>query len=75
MASLVGGGLSDELKQATFSIGLKGVQPDDVPKVEELITPTMCVRTRLSLRKRREIGERSEEQTLVVKLRRKKESG
>ena len=42
---------------------------------EELIAPTMGVRRRLSLRKRREIGERSEEQTLVVKLRRKKESG
>ena len=35
-AAIVGGGLSNELKQATFSIGLKGVQPDDVQKVEQL---------------------------------------
>merc|ERR1719424_1457850 len=37
----MGGGLSDELKQATFSIGLKGVKPDDVPKVEELAVSTL----------------------------------
>jgi len=40
-ASLMGGGLSDELKQATFSIGLKGVQPADVPKVEALAIETL----------------------------------
>mgnify|MGYP001370779372 CR=1 FL=1 len=38
--NVMGGGLSDELKQATFSIGLKGVSKDDVPKVEELATST-----------------------------------
>ena len=33
-AALMGRGLADELKQATFSIGLKGVAKEDVPKVE-----------------------------------------
>lgn len=41
-AAIMGGGVSDELKQATFSIGLKGVKPDDVPKVEELATSTLA---------------------------------
>jgi len=36
-ASVIGGGLSDELKQATFSVGLKGVRPENVPEVEKLI--------------------------------------
>merc|ERR1740116_242411 len=40
-AALMGGGVSDELKQATFSIGLKGVQGDDVPKVEALVVETL----------------------------------
>merc|ERR1719502_2663258 len=40
--ALMGGGLSDELKQATFSIGLKGVKKEDVPKVEELATSTLA---------------------------------
>ena len=40
-AAIMGGGLSDELKQATFSIGLKGVKPEDVPKVEELAVSTL----------------------------------
>merc|ERR1711968_226751 len=35
--SVMGGGLSDELLQATFSVGLKGVQKDDVSKVKTLI--------------------------------------
>ena len=35
--SVTGGGLSDELLQATFSVGLKGVQKDDISKVETLI--------------------------------------
>lgn len=34
---LAGGGLSDELLQATYGIGLKGVQPADVDKVEPLV--------------------------------------
>merc|ERR1712161_76173 len=36
-----GGGLSDELLQATFSIGMKGVKVDDVSKLEQLITDTL----------------------------------
>jgi Zn-dependent M16 (insulinase) family peptidase len=35
--SLSGGGLSDELLQATYSIGLKGVEAENVPKIEALI--------------------------------------
>ena len=40
-AAVTGGGLSDELLQATFSVGLKGVQQDNVPKVEKLILETL----------------------------------
>jgi len=36
-SSVIGGGLSDELLQATFSIGLKGVSTENVEKVETLI--------------------------------------
>uniref|UniRef100_A0A7S2FA16 Peptidase M16C associated domain-containing protein n=1 Tax=Octactis speculum TaxID=3111310 RepID=A0A7S2FA16_9STRA len=36
-SAVIGGGLSDELSQATFSIGLKGVAPEDASKVEELV--------------------------------------
>eukprot|EP01031_Cornospumella_fuschlensis_P030203 gene30203-36483_t len=36
--SVTGGGLSDELLQATFSVGLKGVQAQDVGKIEGIIT-------------------------------------
>jgi len=39
--AIVGGGLSDELLQATFAVGLKGVKPDDVNKVQELILNTL----------------------------------
>jgi len=39
--ALTGGGLSDELLQATFSIGMKGVKPDDVSSLETLITDTL----------------------------------
>ena len=39
--AVTGGGLSDELLQNTFSIGLKGVQKENVKKVEELIFATM----------------------------------
>lgn len=31
--SIVGGGVDDTLRQATYSMGLKGVEPDDVEKV------------------------------------------
>jgi Zn-dependent M16 (insulinase) family peptidase len=39
--AIVGGGLSDELLQATFSVGLKGVKTEDVEKVEQLIYETL----------------------------------
>ncbi|XP_021276904.1 presequence protease 2, chloroplastic/mitochondrial-like [Herrania umbratica] len=35
--AIIGGGVEDELLQPQFSIGLKGVSEDDIPKVEELI--------------------------------------
>lgn len=40
-AAIVGGGVSDELLQATFSVGLKGVEPENVKKVEELVVETL----------------------------------
>eukprot|EP00568_Trieres_chinensis_P010251 CAMPEP_0183296302 /NCGR_PEP_ID=MMETSP0160_2-20130417/3918_1 /TAXON_ID=2839 ORGANISM="Odontella Sinensis, Strain Grunow 1884" /NCGR_SAMPLE_ID=MMETSP0160_2 /ASSEMBLY_ACC=CAM_ASM_000250 /LENGTH=1106 /DNA_ID=CAMNT_0025457905 /DNA_START=80 /DNA_END=3400 /DNA_ORIENTATION=+ len=40
-AAITGGGLSDELLQATFSVGLKGVEPDNVVGVEDLIIETL----------------------------------
>jgi Zn-dependent M16 (insulinase) family peptidase len=39
--SVLGGGLSDELLQSTFSIGLKGVHQQDVDKVEALVIATL----------------------------------
>lgn len=39
--AITGGGLSDELLQAVFMIGLKGVAKDDVSKVEDLILETL----------------------------------
>jgi len=39
--ALTGGGLSDELLQATFSIGMKGVKADDVSPLEQLIVDTL----------------------------------
>merc|ERR1712127_121679 len=39
--AITGGGLSDELMQATFSVGLKGVKPENVDAVEELIVDTL----------------------------------
>lgn len=36
--SITGGGLSDELRQPTFSLGLKGVEEENTDKVVELIT-------------------------------------
>jgi Zn-dependent M16 (insulinase) family peptidase len=38
---VTGGGLSDELLQATYSVGMKGVNPTDTIKVEELIQKTL----------------------------------
>lgn len=40
-AAITGGGLSDELLQATFSVGLKGVDPENVAGVEDLILDTL----------------------------------
>ena len=39
--SVTGGGLSDELLQATFSVGLKGVKADNTKQVEELVLKTL----------------------------------
>jgi Zn-dependent M16 (insulinase) family peptidase len=39
--AITGGGLSDELLQATFSMGMKGVKKEDVAKVEQLIIDTL----------------------------------
>lgn len=40
--SVNGGGLSEELLQATYSVGMKGVQEGDVSKVEELVQSTIA---------------------------------
>lgn len=40
--SVTGGGLSDELLQSTFGVGLKGVKPTDVEKVEALVRSTLA---------------------------------
>eukprot|EP01041_Mallomonas_annulata_P007213 gene7214-14710_t len=39
--SVTGGGLSDELKQYTFGVGMKGVQKENVPKIEALVLSTL----------------------------------
>lgn len=39
--SMIGGGIEDELRQPQFSIGLKGVAAEDIPKVEELVFSTL----------------------------------
>jgi len=41
-AAILGGGVSDELKQATFSIGLKGVRAADTAAVEQLAIDTLA---------------------------------
>jgi len=40
--SVIGGGLSDELVQPTYSVGMKGVAKDDVAKVQALILETLA---------------------------------
>jgi len=40
-SAITGGGLSDELLQATFSVGLKGVQAENTKAVEELVIKTL----------------------------------
>jgi len=39
--AITGGGLMNELMQGTFSVGLKGVKPENVDKVEELVVDTL----------------------------------
>lgn len=39
--ALIGGGLSDELRQPTFSVGLKGVAAGDADAVEKLVLDTL----------------------------------
>jgi Zn-dependent M16 (insulinase) family peptidase len=39
--SVTGGGLSDELLQSTFSVGLKGVLPENTARVEEILHATL----------------------------------
>ncbi|KAK8613612.1 hypothetical protein V6N13_101370 [Hibiscus sabdariffa] len=39
--AIIGGGVEDELLQPQFSIGLKGVSEEDIPKVEELIMSSL----------------------------------
>lgn len=39
--SVTGGGLSDELLQSTFSVGMKGVNNVDTSKVEDLVDKTL----------------------------------
>lgn len=39
--SVTGGGMSTDLKQATFDAGLKGVAKEDVSKVEQLVDDTL----------------------------------
>lgn len=41
--SVIGGGLDDTLLQNTFSVGLKGVKPEDYPKVEQLVLQILQV--------------------------------
>jgi len=40
-SAITGGGLSDELLQATFSVGLKGVEAENTKAVEELVLKTL----------------------------------
>jgi Zn-dependent M16 (insulinase) family peptidase len=41
LGAAVTGGLSDELLRGTFSVGLKGIHPENVSKVEQLIYETL----------------------------------
>ena len=40
-SAITGGGLSDELLQATFSVGLKGVEAENTKAVQELVLNTL----------------------------------
>jgi len=46
--ALIGGGVSDELLQATFSIGMKGIKENEVEKLEKLIFDTFANITEFS---------------------------
>lgn len=39
--AVTGGGLSNQLLQSTFSVGLKGVAPDDMEKAEKLVMDSL----------------------------------
>ena len=39
---LTGSGLEDELRQSSFSIGLRGIEPENAQKVEQLIVDTLA---------------------------------
>lgn len=39
--AFIGGGLSDELNQATFSVGLKGVLPENASKVDSIVDASL----------------------------------
>lgn len=41
-SEVIGGGLSDELSQATYSVGLKGIKLEDMEKVESLVEETLA---------------------------------
>ena len=43
---LTGGGLETELRQMCFSTGLKGIEPDNAQKVEDLISETLTALSR-----------------------------
>jgi len=40
--AITGGGLMEELLQGTYSVGLKGVAPENVAKVEDLVEATLA---------------------------------
>ncbi|CAK8985697.1 unnamed protein product [Durusdinium trenchii] len=40
-SSVIGGGMDDGMLQTTFSVGLKDLKEEDVPKVEELVMKTL----------------------------------
>ena len=40
--AIIGGGLGDELRQPVFSLGLKGVKPEDAEKVRGKLSFCRC---------------------------------
>ena len=47
LGAAVNGGLSDELLRATFSVGLQGIHPENVSKVEQLIFETLEMKPKM----------------------------